>query len=95
MLEQQRMDYLITGEGKIDSQTLQGKLISGVMGLGKTFHVPVIAVCGMLDVEKKLLLGEGLKEVLEVRDKSKPLVYNMEHAALLIENAVSDYFRTL
>lgn len=44
---------LITGEGKIDSQTWEGKLISRLLNLATNYQVPVIAICGTLqDVEK-------------------------------------------
>lgn len=43
---------LITGEGKVDSQTWDGKLISRLLNLASNYHVPVIAICGTLqDVE--------------------------------------------
>lgn len=45
-------DVLITGEGKVDSQTWQGKLISKLLKLSKQANVPVIIICGTLeDVE--------------------------------------------
>lgn len=39
-------DILITGEGKLDSQTLSGKVIAGVSKVAKKEGVPVIALCG-------------------------------------------------
>ncbi|MDX1314176.1 MAG: glycerate kinase [Eudoraea sp.] len=86
-------DYILTGEGKIDSQTLSGKWINGVMELGREFQIPVIAVCGSLEVEPEVLKEGGLEDVIEVVDRDKPLEYNMSHAADLVEKAVSEYFR--
>lgn len=42
---------IITGEGKIDKQTLQGKTIVGVVERAAAYHIPVIALCGTLELE--------------------------------------------
>ena len=39
-------DLVITGEGRIDSQSLQGKVISGVVSRTRPRNVPVVAVVG-------------------------------------------------
>ncbi len=93
LLESEKIDYIITGEGRIDDQTLHGKLISGVLELGQRFEVPVMAVCGMLDTDPAVLKKQGLKEILEVRDPEKPLSYNMENAFMLVKKALSDFFK--
>lgn len=40
-------DYVFTGEGKLDSQSFDGKLISGV--LKHTKGIPTICICGKVD----------------------------------------------
>lgn len=40
------VDYIFTGEGKIDSQSLRGKVVFGVAKRAKKLNVPVIAVVG-------------------------------------------------
>ena len=42
---------VITGEGKIDSQTLNGKLPSAVARRASARNIPVIAICGRTEVE--------------------------------------------
>ncbi len=39
-------DLVITGEGKLDAQTVMGKAPAGVAGLAKKYGKPVIAFCG-------------------------------------------------
>lgn len=58
-------DLVITGEGKLDSQSLQGKVISGIIELSKKYHKPMIVITGISelithpDMEKIItLLGE-------------------------------------
>lgn len=93
ILKEHKIDYIITGEGKIDHQTLRGKLIHGIIEMGKEHEIPVIAVCGALDANPEDLRREGLTGVIEVQDRSKSLEYNMTHAAQLIESAISQHFR--
>lgn len=39
-------DLIITGEGKLDSQSVNGKVISGIANLGRKLNKPVITICG-------------------------------------------------
>ena len=93
LLAKNKFDYIITGEGKFDSQTLHGKLIKGVIDLGKKHEVPVLAICGQLDLEKIILEKIHQLFVVEIRDTSKSLQYNMENAGILIEKSVELFFR--
>ncbi|QLG45436.1 glycerate kinase [Costertonia aggregata] len=91
-LEKNKVDFIITGEGKIDAQTINGKLVKGVLGLGKTYGVPVIAVCGKLDLDKQQLNALGLNTVLETYESSKGIDFSMQNASTLIENLIFSFF---
>ena len=43
-------DVIITGEGKLDQQTLHGKVIHGVVEVAKKYGKRVIVVCGKSEV---------------------------------------------
>jgi glycerate kinase len=43
---------LLTGEGRLDQQSLQGKVASGVAALGKRLGVPVFALAGQVDLDR-------------------------------------------
>ncbi|MCU0358310.1 MAG: glycerate kinase [Cyclobacteriaceae bacterium] len=45
-------DVIITGEGKIDQQTLQGKVVAGVASQARQVKKPVIAVCGVCQLSE-------------------------------------------
>ncbi|WP_282048466.1 glycerate kinase [Maribacter aquivivus] len=92
LLAREKFDYIITGEGRIDEQTLNGKLLQGILNLGKRYHLPVIAICGTLEISKEALLERGIFDVFEIQDESKDLDYNMKHAALLLATKTADYF---
>jgi glycerate kinase len=95
LLREEHFDYIITGEGKIDKQTLNGKLIQGVVALGVRENIPVIAVCGKLDIEKEQLKKIGVFDVFEIQDSSNDLGYNMNHAAGLLTAKTTEYFKLL
>jgi len=52
-------DLVITGEGKLDEQSLQGKVLSGLMK--KANGVPIWSICGVSDLDKTLLSESGMK----------------------------------
>ncbi len=51
------IDYVITGEGKTDIQTLSGKVLYGIGERCKKRNIPVIAICG--------ILGDGYEKMYE------------------------------
>lgn len=50
LLTHHQFDWIITGEGKLDSQTAQGKVVHGVARRTQQHNVSVIALCGSLDL---------------------------------------------
>ena len=46
----QGADWVITGEGKLDNQTLSGKTIAGVLESAKKHDIPVAAFCGIVEL---------------------------------------------
>lgn len=47
-------DLVITGEGKIDRQTLFGKVPVGISGMAASQNIPVIAITGQVDIDREL-----------------------------------------
>jgi glycerate kinase len=82
-----KADLVITGEGRIDGQSAQGKLISGVCAhAGKT---PVVALCGKLDASDADIHAIGLKAVHVINDGGKPLKDMLAETAADLENAAA------
>jgi glycerate kinase len=48
-------DLVITGEGKFDHQTLQGKVIKGVYDLCRVNERKLAVICGVLDLDETIL----------------------------------------
>lgn len=56
-------DLVITGEGRIDSQTIYGKVPVGVAKVAKRFDIPVIAIAGSLTKDVGVVHEHGLDAV--------------------------------
>ncbi len=59
-------DLVITGEGRIDSQTIHGKVPVGVAKVAKRFNVPVIGIAGSLTADVGVVHQHGLDAIFSV-----------------------------
>ena len=59
-------DLVISGEGRIDSQTIHGKVPVGVARVAKRFNVPVIGFAGSLTADVGVVHQHGLDAVFSV-----------------------------
>lgn len=58
-------DLLLSGEGRIDTQTMDGKLISEVTRLAEHYHKPLLLICGQ-DISKGKLSSPMLTGILSI-----------------------------
>ena len=56
----QGADLIITGEGKMDSQTARGKVISGITSTAQRHGIPVMAIAGIMDMTEKEIRDLGI-----------------------------------
>jgi len=59
-------DLVITGEGRIDSQSINGKVPIGVAKVAKQFNKPVIGIAGSLTADVGVVHQHGLDAVFSV-----------------------------
>ncbi|MCT0200441.1 glycerate kinase [Synechococcus sp. CS-1325] len=57
---------VLTGEGRIDQQTLHGKTIRGVLQRSQRQGVPVVAIVGSIGAGAELLYGMGLTSIVSL-----------------------------
>ncbi len=90
----QQADVVITGEGKLDRQTLAGKAPAGVARLARSLGKPVYAIVGQTEDEEARQLFDGVR-TLDDADA------NYRHTAQLLETRAAELaaselvFRTL
>jgi len=65
-------DLIITGEGRIDSQTVNGKVVAGVAKRGKSAGIPVIAVVGNIGDGAEQTYDIGVTAIMSVNRASLP-----------------------
>ncbi len=78
---------VITGEGKLDAQTLQGKLIGGVCQRAAARGIPVVALCGTLDADPLALRQLGLAYAASILPRPMPLAEALREGPDLLKNA--------
>ncbi|WP_267370078.1 MULTISPECIES: glycerate kinase [unclassified Pantoea] len=59
-------DLVITGEGRIDSQSINGKVPVGVASVAKRFNKPVIGIAGSLTADVGVVHQHGIDAVFSV-----------------------------
>jgi glycerate kinase len=70
-----RADVIITGEGKLDNQTLEGKTPAGVADLGRKFGKRVFAIVGRAEANSKARdLFDGVYELAGPIPEAKELL---------------------
>ena len=79
-------DLVITGEGKVDSQTLHGKGPAGVAEMARRHGKPVVAIAGA--VEDSPAVRAKFDEAWAVKPAEMPLAEAMQRGAELIEETV-------
>lgn len=72
---------IITGEGKLDDQTLSGKVIAGVCRSAFPYRIPVIALCGMLELSGDELNKLGLQAAFSIAKGPVSLETALENTA--------------
>ena len=79
-----RADLVITGEGRLDAQTLRGKGPAGVASRARAAGIPVLAVAGRIDLDPDELTGAGIVGTAALLDLEPDLGRAQAHAAELI-----------
>ena len=86
-------DLVITGEGKIDSQTLHGKTVLGVAAIAKKYNVPVIAIAGKVGDGIDEIYDLGVTSIYSIIDQPMKLEEAMEQADNLIRSCIENIMR--
>lgn len=79
--------FVITGEGKFDSQSLFGKVPIGVANVSKPHGVPVIVIAGTIEGSMTNCEEHGIKMIVPIVDDVMRLEDAMDNAAELVYRA--------
>lgn len=86
-------DLAVTGEGRLDGQTLRGKTPAGVLRLAQRHGVPVLAVAGSLGEGYDALYEQGLAAAFSLVPGPLSLEEALTQAEVLLERTARDIGR--
>ena len=86
-------DLIVTAEGRIDGQSLEGKLPVGVAKLAKKHHKPVVVLAGSIGEHLDPLYALGIDAIFSIQNKPCTLEESMSNAAKLLESTAQRVFR--
>ena len=90
-------DLVLTGEGRLDAQTLSGKAIAGVLRRGIAAGVPVVAIVGSAEYSAEAeLRRQGIADVVQLVELAGSVDEAMEDADRWVfeaaKQAVADWY---
>jgi len=88
-------DLVITGEGRIDSQTVHGKTPIGVARMAKRYGKPTIGIAGCLSTDVGVVHEHGIDAVFSVISQAATLEEALAHAAANVRAASRNVAATL
>jgi len=83
-------DLVITGEGKIDSQTIYGKAPIGVAKIAKKYNVPVIAVAAIISDDADIVHQYGINALIKISEPPMSLIESKFKKFYLIKNSIEN-----
>jgi glycerate 2-kinase len=89
-------DVVITGEGKLDNQTLRGKLVKGVADRAFTTGKKVIVVCGENALTDEKLKAMGILytySLIDYAGKEESLAYSMKVVEEVSRNRLAEVLK--
>ncbi len=82
-------DLVITGEGKMDEQTMIGKVIAGVLELAREMQKPVVVCCGENTLNASHLQSKGIVAVATLMERSSSVEDAMRNAGIRLEETAA------
>lgn len=77
-------DLVITGEGRLDAQSVNGKAVGGVAARAAARGVPVIAIVGQADIGEADIRALGISSVRALTDIAPNAEYAISNARALL-----------
>lgn len=77
-------DMIITGEGRLDQQSVRGKVVAGIAAAANQYNIPVIAICGENVLSEDDIIAAGLSKVYPLVNENISKEYAMRNATSLI-----------
>lgn len=86
-------DLIITGEGRIDGQSANGKVLDGIGRYAKERNIPVIALAGGMGDNAHLVYDCGIDSIMVTVNSPMSLEMALDNAEPLLEDCADRLFR--
>jgi glycerate kinase len=86
-------DWVLTGEGCFDEQSLRGKVVSGVTRVAREAGARVGVLAGQVRLAPEVYRRAGIEAAVACREPGMELDYAMTHGATLLEAAARRFVR--
>jgi glycerate 2-kinase len=86
-------DLVITGEGKIDSQTIYGKAPIGVAKIAKKYNVPGVAVAAIIEEDSRIFRSYGIDTLIQISEPPMRLSEIKAKKICLIKRSIKQFLR--
>ena len=83
-------DFVLTGEGRIDSQSVQGKVISGIAKRTKAKNIPLIALVGSIGDGAEQAYNLGVTAMFGIDRDASAFEQFADKSALYYEKTLRD-----
>ncbi|OHB62414.1 MAG: hypothetical protein A2167_06775 [Planctomycetes bacterium RBG_13_46_10] len=87
-------DWVITGEGRFDLQSLRGKVVSGVTKAARLSGAKVCVIAGRVELPKKQWQDFGITEAIGLSDEKINLNYAIANTKSLLADAARKFVET-
>ncbi|MCM8710214.1 glycerate kinase [Clostridium sp. SYSU_GA19001] len=88
-------DYVFTGEGSVDSQTIFGKTPFGVAATAQKLSIPVIAFAGRIGDGAEVLYKKGINSIIGIMSGAASIEEALKQGAYNLERATENIVRIL
>jgi glycerate kinase len=88
-------DWVFTGEGSVDAQTVQGKTPFGVAKLARRHEVPVIVFGGRISPDASILQQHGVRELVVITPEGTPVEKALRDGSEALARATAEACRRI
>jgi glycerate kinase len=88
-------DWVFTGEGSVDAQTMLGKTPFGVAQIARRHNTPAIIFAGRVGFDASILLDHGVGELVAITPDGTPIEQALRDGAAALARATAEFSRRM
>ena len=91
LAELESADWVITGEGSFDRQSLSGKVISGILKMSRQTNTPLGIIAGQLNIPRAEYKKIGISIAIPTKPDDMPLAEALNNSRKLLASAAKRF----